>query len=627
MITYNICYDVVAIVLLVLILLLYGMKKRIPSYQNRLFVALIIGAIICTFCDIADATAINLGSMVPIWLKYLTSGSCYIVQVGEAMLVLVYIYGYTQTWNKMDMSRRFIILIPMVIETLLVCTTYDTHLVFYFDEAGTYIRGNGQLLAVAIAIVYLLIAAGSLWKIKRFISLENRIVILIIVIISIVGVSVQMTFPGQLTQSFSMAVCLYIVFFTIQNPFLEIDTNLNVYNKKSFLSMMNVDYLSVEPFILVVVELDDFDFLKKSMGVKQCTLILSEIGQFLKTLKAGTAVYHTSESGFSTTLHKQSEESILRFMDEIEDRFDKPWMINGTATMLSVHICRVNLPGDVENIDDVLDLFDYIRFGNHTNKRLSAFSLNVLQRKARLELEQQMQDAIEYSKFEDYNQGIYHVATECVEGVEVDLKILSEDRVFLFSEKSSLILEEPELAFRTGIYLFRKACALLAKERAREHGIKHAEINVSIFVCMQREFLNEMKWILKEYHIEPGAVILRILEDEAMESQAELKHMMNVMTDAGVAFSLGNYGTGYSNISFVYELPFSRVEITKQVFMTALVDERARTILKNSIDMFNELKMDIVVSGADTEHAKQAAIEMGCSHIKGTIIPNMNVEF
>jgi len=231
------------------------------------------------------------------------------------------------------------------------------------------------------------------------------------------------------------------------------------------------------------------------------------------------------------------------------------------------------------------------------------------------------------SKFEDYNQGIYSVRNDRIEGVEIDLKILSEDKTYLLSEESELVLADPQLAFRVGIYLFRKACSLLTTEAAAKHQIQFAEINVSVFVCMQREFLNEVKWILKEYHIRPGAVILRILEDEAMESQAELKHMMDVMVDAGVTFSLGNYGTGYSNISYVYELPFSRIEITKDVFATALVDERARKVLKNSIDMLNELQIDIVISGADTDQAKRLAMEMGCSYIKGNVIPSINVDF
>jgi len=439
--------------------------------------------------------------------------------------------------------------------------------------------------------------------------------------------TIQMTFPGELTQSFAMVICLYIVFFTIQNPFLEIDTNLNVYNKKTFVSMMKLDYMSVEPFAMVIIELDDFDFLKKSIGVKQCTWILTALGQFLNSLEKDAVIYHTTEAGFSAVLHNKTEEDILHFMDLIEARFDQPFTVNGTTMMMSVHICRINLPEDAANVEEVLDLFEYISAEHHTNKRMTVFSLNISQRKARAELEQKIQDAIEYSKFEDYNQGIYSVRNDRIEGVEIDLKILSEDKTYLLSEESELVLADPQLAFRVGIYLFRKACSLLTTEAAAKHQIQFAEINVSVFVCMQREFLNEVKWILKEYHIRPGAVILRILEDEAMESQAELKHMMDVMVDAGVTFSLGNYGTGYSNISYVYELPFSRIEITKDVFATALVDERARKVLKNSIDMLNELQIDIVISGADTDQAKRLAMEMGCSYIKGNVIPSINVDF
>ena len=91
-----------------------------------------------------------------------------------------------------------------------------------------------------------------------------------------------------------------------------------------------------------------------------------------------------------------------------------------------------------------------------------------------------------------------------------------------------------------------------------------------------------------------------------MDSPKQLIEMMKQFSDAGVWFSLDGYGTGYSNISYIYELPISHVEMGREVFPAALGDEQAMSILKNTIDMLHELDMQVVI--CDTYMGRQTEL-------------------
>ena len=88
------------------------------------------------------------------------------------------------------------------------------------------------------------------------------------------------------------------------------------------------------------------------------------------------------------------------------------------------------------------------------------------------------------------------------------------------------------------------------------------------------------------------------------------------LTEAGVAFSLDDYGTGYSNIKRVIQLPLKIIKLDK-----AFVDEqdnpKMRVVLKNTVAMLKDMNMEIVVEGIETQEMLDFFTELNCDFIQG----------
>ena len=90
----------------------------------------------------------------------------------------------------------------------------------------------------------------------------------------------------------------------------------------------------------------------------------------------------------------------------------------------------------------------------------------------------------------------------------------------------------------------------------------------------------------------------------------------NPLSEQGVAFSLDDYGTGYSNLSRVINLPFRIVKMDKSI-TDKVCDSKINAILKYNIRLLKEIGKEIVVEGVETEAVFRQFEEMGCDFIQG----------
>lgn len=88
------------------------------------------------------------------------------------------------------------------------------------------------------------------------------------------------------------------------------------------------------------------------------------------------------------------------------------------------------------------------------------------------------------------------------------------------------------------------------------------------------------------------------------------------LSKTGVGFSLDDYGTGYSNIKRMVQLPLKIVKLDK-LFADGLADKKMRLVLQNTVQMIKDIDMEIVVEGIETSKAFRLFKELGCEHIQG----------
>ena len=92
---------------------------------------------------------------------------------------------------------------------------------------------------------------------------------------------------------------------------------------------------------------------------------------------------------------------------------------------------------------------------------------------------------------------------------------------------------------------------------------------------------------------------------------------MERLTEAGIELSLDDYGSGYSNMNYLLNLPFKMVKIDKYIVWAAHKDKRANIALSYTIKMIKALNMTVLAEGVETKEQADWLTELGCDFLQG----------
>lgn len=122
---------------------------------------------------------------------------------------------------------------------------------------------------------------------------------------------------------------------------------------------------------------------------------------------------------------------------------------------------------------------------------------------------------------------------------------------------------------------------------------------------MQMDLTDKVLYYLKKYNLKPEQINLEITETAANTTQDVVEENIRALSEQGIAFSLDDYGTGYSNLSRIISLPFRIVKIDKRM-TDKVFDSKIRAILKYNIRLLKEIGMEIVVEGCGNRRGFEA---------------------
>ena len=92
---------------------------------------------------------------------------------------------------------------------------------------------------------------------------------------------------------------------------------------------------------------------------------------------------------------------------------------------------------------------------------------------------------------------------------------------------------------------------------------------------------------------------------------------MTDLSNAGFELSLDDYGSGYSNMSNMLNLPFKMIKIDKYIVWAAFTDKRAEKALAATIKMIKSIGMTVLAEGVETPEQAEWLTASGCDYLQG----------
>jgi diguanylate cyclase (GGDEF)-like protein/PAS domain S-box-containing protein len=239
---------------------------------------------------------------------------------------------------------------------------------------------------------------------------------------------------------------------------------------------------------------------------------------------------------------------------------------------------------------------------------------------ARVVLEGELRKALEKRQFHLY----YQIQVDSLHralGAEVLLRWIHPERGLLSPDKFIKVVEETDLMLPIGQWVMNTACAQLKlwQQNALTRRLTLA-VNVSAKQFNQAGFVAQVQAAVQSHAINPVLLKLELTESMLLENIEDTIKTMNALKEIGVQFSLDDFGTGYSSLQYLSRLPLDQIKIDSSFVRDMASDSGDREIVGTIIAMAQNLYLDVIAEGVETEEQRQLLLGNGCFQFQGYLL-------
>jgi EAL domain-containing protein (putative c-di-GMP-specific phosphodiesterase class I) len=180
------------------------------------------------------------------------------------------------------------------------------------------------------------------------------------------------------------------------------------------------------------------------------------------------------------------------------------------------------------------------------------------------------------------------------------------------------VAEDTGLLIPIGLWVIETACQQLKKwsqdPRTRD---LHIAINVSAKQFHLPTFFNQLQDSLNQSGANPALLKLELTESVVLENTDEVIEQMLKIKSLGVSFSLDDFGTGFSSLSYLKRLPLDQVKIDQTFIRDVISDSNDATIVRAIIAMCDSLEVQVIAEGVENQMQLEFLKNSGCTSYQG----------
>ncbi|WP_320046116.1 GGDEF domain-containing phosphodiesterase [uncultured Ilyobacter sp.] len=202
-----------------------------------------------------------------------------------------------------------------------------------------------------------------------------------------------------------------------------------------------------------------------------------------------------------------------------------------------------------------------------------------------------------------------------VEGIEALIRwnhaekgFIAPDNFIPHIEKTSMINKVTEWVLKTSFSEI--------KNMERENIDVNVSVNIPLKILENPTIVRYLK-SYKKKQLPLQKMELEILERDNVENFDVTASAIKTLKEMGISFSLDDYGTGHSTLSYMQNLPFDKIKIDRMFIKGIETDDNARELVRSTIDIVHILGMEVVAEGVETKETVEILKNMGCDYAQG----------
>jgi diguanylate cyclase (GGDEF)-like protein len=380
-------------------------------------------------------------------------------------------------------------------------------------------------------------------------------------------------------------------------------------------------------FAVLFMDLDHFKVVNDSLGHTVGDDLLISFGQRLLTcLRTSYSIARLGGDEFVVLLEDvKDEKSVTQAAERILEMQREHFYINGRHMFTSASIGIVIQTGEYSRAEDLLRDADIAMYhAKDLGKARYAVFSPELRNKAivRLELENELRQAVECKEFQLYYQPIYQLWSEQVTGFEALIRWNHPQRGLLKPESFLSIAEESDLILIIGDWVLRKACTQMKCWREMYPQFENLAVNVNISgrQLSQPDFVEQVERALLDTGLPASALKLEITESTVIQNQLMANDFFTRLSSLGIQLQVDDFGTGYSSLSYLQLFPIHCIKIDRSFIQDIGRPGKNQDLVRTMIMMAKDLGMEAIAEGIETQEQLELLQSLACHRGQGFLM-------
>ncbi len=142
-------------------------------------------------------------------------------------------------------------------------------------------------------------------------------------------------------------------------------------------------------------------------------------------------------------------------------------------------------------------------------------------------------------------------------------------------------------------------------------------VNLSARSIWSPSLMSYLADLVEVHQLRPGSLTVEISERDLLDDHAKILPVLHKLRDLGIGLALDDYGTGYSSLIRLRELPLSELKIDRSFVAAIATNDIDRAIVRSSVDLARSIGMVTVAEGVETPEVLDLLKEWDCDRIQG----------
>lgn len=377
-------------------------------------------------------------------------------------------------------------------------------------------------------------------------------------------------------------------------------------------------------YAYVSCDVADVKYVSEMYGYAYGNVALKHIAAVLSSsLKQDELVSRTTGDHFCMLLKYSDAKSLEKrifAMTELASMFPIDEM---GGTHKAVFNCGVYLIQGGEDINMIRSRANAARRKNEASfkTQITFYSAEDLAKELETkELESDVVRAVRDKELEVYLQPKYDIISETMIGAEALIRWNHPEKGMLSPAKFVPACEKNGFICTIDFYVLEEVCRKLSEWKEAGRQLVKVSVNFSRRHLAEPDFVNRLVEAVRYYDLNTSDLEIELTESVAYDEMDTLLRVMHQIKEAGFGLSMDDFGSGYSSLSLLREMPVDVLKLDKGFLDGCQGNEnedRDKRIIYHIISMAKDLKITVLAEGVETEQQKEFLRESHCDMIQG----------